>query len=320
MSELIPVLSTLVADAEAGRPAALCVVVRTQGSAPQAPGAAMLVRADFHTLGTLGGGCIEAEVRRRAFQLLHQQQSALLDFDLDHDYGWDDGLICGGHMAVAVMPVSERSTLESVRDALALARVRQPAWVPLTVAHEGRRLGYRLHLEVPPTLLIVGAGHVGQAVAELAGRLDFHIVVVDDRAEYACGVRFPEGVELIVADIAGALRAYPLDTDCYVVIVTRGHRHDYQALEAVIYRPTGYLGLIGSRRKAQTMLRDLATAGVPAESLARVHTPIGLPIGAVTVPEIAVSIAAELVQVRRQNRPALVEGPVEAADATDSAR
>jgi xanthine dehydrogenase accessory factor len=319
MSELIPVLSALVADAEAGRPAALCVVVGTQGSTPQAPGAAMLVRADFGTLGTLGGGCIEAEVRRRAFQLLQQDQADLLHFNLDHDYGWDDGLICGGHMSVAVLPVSERMALEPFREALALARGRQPASVPLTVKHEGRQLAYRLHLEVPPTLLIAGAGHVGQAVAVQAARLNFHVVVVDDRAEYACRARFPDGVTLVVEDIGRALRAYPLDGGCYVVIVTRGHRHDFQALDAVIRRPAGYLGLIGSRRKSQAMLRDLAAAGVPAEALARVHTPIGLPIGAVTVAEIAVSIAAELVQVRRQSRPTLVDGPVETADATDSA-
>lgn len=311
MSELLPILESLVAGAEAGHPIALCVVVKTKGSAPQSPGAGMLVRADFSTLGTLGGGCVEAEVRQRAFQLLRHEQVALLDFNLDHDYGWDDGLLCGGQMWIAVMSVTSRTGLAPFRDALELARRRQPASVPIVVEHERRPVAYRLHLEAPPTLLIAGAGHVGQAVAELAVRLDFHVVVIDDRADYVRPDRFPTGVELLANDIAGALRKYPIDRGCYVVIVTRGHRHDQQALDAVIRGPAGYIGMIGSRRKSQGILRDLAAAGVPREQLERVHTPIGVRIGAVTVPEIAVSIAAELVQVRRQHTPTLVEGPLE---------
>ena len=315
MSELIPVLETLVADVTAGRPAAFCAVVKTQGSAPQTPGAAMLVRADFRTLGTLGGGCVEAEVQRRAFQLLQQGQSGLLDFALDHDYGWDDGLLCGGQMSVAVTPVAAEAGLGPFRQALELARQRRPASIPLVVEHEGRRLEFRLHLEVPPTLLIAGAGHVGQAVAELALRLDYHVVVIDDRADCASRERFPGDVELIVDDIAEALRKYRVDAGCYVVIVTRGHRHDHQALDAVVRRPAGYIGMIGSKRKSRLILEDLAAAGVTSEQLSRVHTPIGLSIHAVTVAEIAVSIVAELVQVRRQNTPVLVEGPFEVADA-----
>ena len=314
MSELIAVLETFVADAEAGRPASLCTVVKTQGSTPQTPGAAMLVRADFSTLGTLGGGCVEAEVRRRAFELLQHRQSALLDFSLDHDYGWDDGLICGGQMSIAVLSAAGETELGPIRQALELARQRQPASVPLVVEHEGRPRAYRLHLEVPPTLLIAGAGHVGQAVAELAARLDFHVVVIDDRAECASRARFP-AAELVVEDIGRALKEYPLDDGCYVVIVTRGHQHDEQALDAVIRRPAGYIGMIGSRRKSAMILRDLAAAGVSEEQLARVHTPIGLAIGAVTVPEIAVSILAELVQVRRRRTPILVEGPLETTTA-----
>jgi xanthine dehydrogenase accessory factor len=315
MSELVPVLETLVGDVEAGRPAALCAVVKTHGSAPQTPGAAMLVRADFRTLGTLGGGCVEAEVRRRAFELLQQDQSGLLDFQLDHDYGWDDGLLCGGQMSVAVMPVAVEAGLGPFRQALELARQRRPASVPLVVEHAGRMLAYRVHLEVPPTLLIAGAGHVGQAVAELASRLDYHTVVIDDRADCASRARFPEPVELVVDDIAEALQRYPIDASCYVVIVTRGHRHDHQALDAVARRPAGYIGMIGSKRKSRLILEDLAAVGVTPEQLSRVHTPIGLPIHALTVAEIAVSIMAELVQVRRQKTPVLVEGPVESGAA-----
>ena len=221
MSELLPILETLVADADAARPVALCVVVKTEGSAPQVPGAAMLVRADGSTCGTLGGGCVEAEVRTRAFQFMQQGKSALLELDLDHDYGWDDGLICGGQMSVAVMPVTKSTDLDAFRCAMASAQRREAGSVPVMVEHAGQRLAYQLHLEVPPTLLIAGAGHVGQAVARFAVELDFHALVVDDRAEYASPARFPPGVECRVGEIAATLRDYPIDGGCYVVIVTR---------------------------------------------------------------------------------------------------
>jgi xanthine dehydrogenase accessory factor len=312
MSELIPVLEGLVSEIDAGRPAALCAVVRTRGSTPQTAGAAMLLRGDFRTVGTLGGGCVEAEVRRRAFELLHGGQSALMDFLLNHDYGWDDGLICGGRMYIAVSPFMPGADIEPVRSALDLARARKPASFPIAVEHESQRLEYRLHLEVAPTLLIAGAGHVGQALARVAVDLDFHVVVIDDRSDCVSRQRFGERVELIVDSIPKALKAHPIDESCFVVIVTRGHQNDHQALDAVIRRPAGYIGLIGSRRKSKMILKDIRDSGVSQELLERVHTPIGLPIGAITVPEIAVSIAAELVQVRRQRTGPLVEGPFRA--------
>ncbi len=306
-------LETLIADVDAGRPAAFCAVVHTTGSTPQVPGAVMLVRSDYSTSGTLGGGCVEAEVQRRAFELLQAGQSGLLDFQLDHDYGWDDGLLCGGSMQVAVVSISDPAALRPFRAARDLARTRQPATISLSVPHEQKQLEYQLHLEVPPTLLIAGAGHIGQAVARLAVDLGFHVVVIDDRAEFTAPARFPAAVELRVGDIGHTLRDFPLDADCYVVIVTRGHRHDQQALGAVIRRPARYIGMIASRRKAQLILHELAAAGVPADQVERVRSPIGLPIGAVTVTEIAVSIAAELVSFRRKSRPKLVEGPFERA-------
>jgi xanthine dehydrogenase accessory factor len=315
MSELLPVLETLLADADAGRPVALCVVVRTQGPTPQVPGAAMVVRSDGSTCGTLGGGCVEAEVRTRAFQHMRQTTAAQLDFDLDHDYGWGNGLICGGQMTVAVWPVTPQTDLAPIRAAVAAARQRQPASIALESQHDGRQLTYRVHLEVPPTLLIAGAGHVGQAVARLAVELDFHPIVIDDRAELAAPQRFPAGVECRVGDIATILRDYPLDAGCYVVIVTRGHRHDADALTAVIRRAAAYVGMIGSRRKSAIILQQMADTGATPEQLQRVHTPIGLPIRAITVNEIAVSILAELIQVRRAQTPCLVEGPLDNAAA-----
>lgn len=307
MSELLPLLETLVADVDAGRPVALCAVLATKGSTPQHPGAAMLVRADYSTVGTLGGGCVEAAVRQRAFEHLQRGEARLMDFVLDHDYGWDDGLICGGRMFIGCQPVTA-ANVAPYRAALAPARRREPAAVPITVCDEAAgEHAYRIHLETPPTLFIAGAGHVGQALARLAVELDFHVVVIDDRAEFAAPHRFDPRVELRVDPIAAALAEYPLDEACYVVIVTRGHKNDHQALDAVVRRPAGYIGLIGSRRKSRMILKDLEDTGVSRDELGRVHSPIGLPIGAVTVNEIAVSIAAQLVEHRRATQVPRIE-------------
>lgn len=309
MSELLPVLETLVADVDANRPAALCVVLRTKGSTPQSPGAAMLVRADMSTVGTLGGGCVENEVRKRAFGFLEKDHGEMMDFLLDQEDGFENGLICGGKMYIGVQPITKEN-VSPYRDALRDARNRKPAQMPIAIREDDATNEYRIHLEVPPALIIAGAGHVGQAVARLAVDLDFHVVAIDDRADYASRNRFAPDVELVVDDIADALRKYPMDQGCFVVIVTRGHKHDYEAVDAVIRSSAGYIGLIGSKRKSRLILDDLASAGVAPERIAAVHTPIGLDIGAITVPEIAVSIMAQLIQHRRKNRTTMIEGPI----------
>jgi len=156
-----------------------------------------------------------------------------------------------------------------------------------------------------PRLLIVGAGHIGQAVARQAGWLGFEVTVVDDRPEYASRERFGEGTALIVADIGQTVREFPFSADTYVVIVTRGHSHDAEALQACVHSSAAYIGMIGSRHKIALMRERFLKAGwASAEEWERVHAPIGLPIGSRTVEEIAVSIAAELVQVRSRVREA----------------
>jgi xanthine dehydrogenase accessory factor len=154
-----------------------------------------------------------------------------------------------------------------------------------------------------PRLLVVGAGHIGQALARQAAWLDFDVTVVDDRADYASRERFAQGASLIVADIEGAVRDFPVSADTYIVIVTRGHSHDAEALRACIHSPAAYIGMIGSRHKVALMReRFLEEGWASAREWDRVHAPIGLKIGSRTVDEIAVSIAAELVQVRSRIR------------------
>jgi xanthine dehydrogenase accessory factor len=292
------ILSEIIRRTDAGERVVLCVVVATRGSTPQEKGAKMLVVADGRTYGTLGGGCVEAEVRKQALELLSDNVSKMLDFHLDHDYGWDDGLICGGVMEIQAQ-VIDRQSDGMYREALAAIRGQVPMILRIPYEQAGAKKEYVEEIGPPPTLVIAGAGHVGQALGELAAKLDFNIVVIDDRADYASDQRFPTAKKRIVGDIEGELRQFPTNPGTYIVIVTRGHKHDGQALHAVIDSPARYIGLIGSKAKIKLIYDDLVSKGVAQDKLARVHAPIGYNIGAVSVPEIAVSIAAELVAVRR---------------------
>ncbi|HSV13032.1 MAG TPA: XdhC family protein [Tepidisphaeraceae bacterium] len=281
-----------------GERVALCTVVGTKGSTPQARGAKMLVLAGGQTLGTLGGGCVEAEVRSQAIKLLSTGTSKALRFSLDHDYGWDDGLICGGNMEIFIDVLRDRDVDRFAEIADALEQERS-ATFEFRYAIDEREQRYTEDLGPPPVLVIAGAGHVGQALAALAAELEYRVDVIDDRVEYLTEARFPRARARIIGEIESALREYPINADTYVVIVTRGHRNDGRALAAVVSSPAKYVGLIGSKRKIKAIMDDLAAQGVDRSSLLRVHAPIGFDIGAVTVPEIALSIAAELVAVRR---------------------
>jgi xanthine dehydrogenase accessory factor len=299
-----PLLDEICRRVDSNEKLALCTVVGSRGSTPQEKGAKMLVLADGKTLGTLGGGCVEAEVRKQAIELLSRDESKLLEFRLDHDYGWDDGLICGGIMDIHVQIIDRdrAQPFRAIRDALASSRGAQ-----FRIDYElaGAQKQYIEELGPPPMLIIAGAGHVGQALGAIASTLDFRVTIIDDRADYASPQRFPNATR-IVGDIEAELRRLDIDANTYLVIVTRGHRHDGHALHAVIDSPAKYIGLIGSKSKIKTIFDDLNEQGVPLEKLLKVHAPIGYELGAVTVPEIAVSIAAELIAVRRgrENRPA----------------
>ena len=340
---------------------AYCTVVETKGSTPQKPGSKLLILPDLRNVGTLGGGCVEAEARRQAIGLMQGGSPRLLDFQLDSDYGWDDGLICGGNMKIFIdLPQTEEESLILTRlQELSEAKIplvsttvvkseidRIQVGTKMLFAANGEKVGslgdtaletalqdelmevlekdapgvFRWQVEGPgdrqgavwvfmdavqprPTLLIAGAGHVGQALCHLGKWLGFDVAIVDDRADFASEERLPEADEIIIGDIAEELRNYPVDHLTYAVIVTRGHQHDEEALHSVIESNARYVGLIGSRRKIKLIYDDLRDMGIPEERLAQVYAPIGLDINSKTVPEIAVSIAAQLIQVRNSTKP-----------------
>lgn len=152
-------------------------------------------------------------------------------------------------------------------------------------------------------LVITGAGHVGQALAHLGTLLNFAVTVIDDRTEYANSERFPETDQLIVGDIGQTVKDFPISSDTFIVIVTRGHRYDAEVLKNCISSSAAYVGMIGSRRKIALLKERFLTEGWAShEELDRIHAPIGLEINSITVEEIAVSIAAQLVLVRSQTQ------------------
>lgn len=159
-----------------------------------------------------------------------------------------------------------------------------------------------LYLEVVesrPVFLVVGAGHIGRSLARLAKFLDFHVAIIDDRDDFANEERVPEADEVICEDYEQAIDAYPIGPHTSVVMVTRGHKQDELSLRRCLGRGAGYIGMIGSKRRTATVLRHLRDEGFDPQELARVRTPIGLDIGAETPEEIAISIMAEVVMIRR---------------------
>jgi xanthine dehydrogenase accessory factor len=255
----------------------------------------MLVDEDANTFGTIGGGCVEAEIRRQAHALLAANGSGVLSFKLDHDYGWDDGLICGGTIHVAVAPLPESAELQRITDDL---QQRRPTRLAVDVMTDAGPATYTLDLPPRDRLYIAGGGHVGQALARLGLGLEFEVTVFDDRADLL-EAHVPGGCTLAGGDIATGLRNADVDDRTYAVIVTRGHRHDEQALHAVVGRGARYVGMIGSRRKVKLIFDELVERGTAPDVLRAVHAPIGLDIGSITVEEIALSIAAELIACRR---------------------
>lgn len=153
-------------------------------------------------------------------------------------------------------------------------------------------------LEAAPHLYLIGGGHVAHHLARAAGAVGFHIHVLDDREKFANRERFPDAAEIAVDSIPAWLERAELTANAYVVILTRGHRYDLDALRALAPRPVRYLGLIGSRAKVARLYGALREEGVDPERLAHVHAPVGLAIGAVTPQEIAISILAELIAVK----------------------
>ncbi|HVO63683.1 MAG TPA: XdhC/CoxI family protein [Terriglobales bacterium] len=247
-----------------GRACALATIINVRGSIPSVATAKMLVRDDGTILGTIGGGCVEAEVWQEAKEVMSEEKPRTLTFNLDQTPDKDTGLVCGGTLQIFVEPI-----------------------LPL------------------PVLYIFGAGHIGLNVYRIARAAGFEVVVADDRDTYANRDRFPEARDIYADDMDRVMQQLKPQQSSFIVIVTRGHRHDMRVLGWAVNTAAHYVGMIGSKRKVLTVCQELEKQGVPPEKLKRAHAPIGIDIGATTPEEIAVSIVAELIADRRRCQAAL---------------
>jgi xanthine dehydrogenase accessory factor len=316
----------LVAALEQDQPFTLALISGVKGSSPQRLGAKALFFQDGRIVGTLGGGCLEAEVHARAKKALKSGQSATFEMLLDHDFGWDDGLICGGSVSGLILPGARKSaelwrklaaTTEAVRWGVkkdfSIALVEGRAGSPLPAAGTQSSDGahgvtrptsewlYTETVSPLPALWIAGSGHIAQAVAPLALKLEFDVTVFDDRPELANPQFFPPDTRLRVGGWHELLQDPLPKQPAFGLIVTRGHQHDALVLTEWIHRPFVFLGMIGSRRKARIIREQFVRQKIAtAEEMDKVACPVGVDIRAQSTQEIGVSILAQYIQKRAE--------------------
>src|ERR1700740_2377622 len=235
----------------AGQRGALATIVHTNGSIPSYQISRMVVREDGSLVGTIGGGCVEADVWAAAKEVMHKESPRKMVFNLNNEASYDNGLICGGTLEVFVEPILPQ-----------------------------------------PIVYLFGGCHVSTAAA------GFGIAVVDDREAFANKERFPMAQE-VYTSYEGAFEKIRPNSSSYLVIVTRGHKEDMRVLAWAVRTEARYLGMIGSKRKVLSVYKALENDGYKPEEFERVYAPMGLEIGALSPEEIAISIVAELIAVRR---------------------
>lgn len=314
-------------------PAVLVTVLARSGYAPRRPGARMLV-SDAAVTGSLGGGLAEAKAVDAARQALLSGVSARLHFDLRNQGPETADMPCGGETELLVEPLSQTQLNLFEGAAAALAEGKPGCWLVditnpqhaqrafyldltalppgVTVTQDsvpgltsyGDRTLYMEPLQPPPVVLLCGGGQVSLCIARAAEQAGFLVDVVDERPEFSSVERFPMARAAYVAE-----EFTDLETRCgigqqhYMVIATRGHRHDLDVLTQALHTKARYIGVFGSRKKREELCASLREQGVPNAELACVRCPIGIAIGADTPEEIAVSVVAELVAARSGRLP-----------------
>jgi xanthine dehydrogenase accessory factor len=209
--------------------------------------------------GTIGGGCVEAEVWNAAREVLETEKPRRLHFNLGNDAAYDNGLICGGQLEVFVEAI-----------------------VP------------------QPQAFIFGGGHISRSLAKVASLAGFGTAVIDNRESFANRERFPEADEIHAEEYEDVYSKLNINSNSYLIIVTRGHRDDMRVLRWAITTNARYIAMVGSKRKVYAIMKEFEKDGIARESLERIYSPMGLEIGAITPEEIAISVLAEMIAVRRQ--------------------
>ena len=239
--------------------AALVTIIKTQGSVPRTVGTKMIVQLDGEIHGTIGGSTVEALVIEEAQTVIQTGQPRVVSHNLSDEFKQDTGMICGGTLELFIEPVL-----------------------------------------VPERVYIFGGGHVGFHVASFVKHIGFEFIIIDDRPEFASIDRFPDALMRITDNPELVATNLDLTKNDYVVIVTHGHQYDYEVLRSVISKPARYIGMIASTTKRDQIFHKLRTVDeISDDFLSRIHSPIGIDIGAETPEEIAISIVAELIKARR---------------------
>ncbi|MBR8535492.1 XdhC family protein [Carboxylicivirga sediminis] len=324
---------------EQEQPVILGTLICKKGSAPQVPGASAIFNQDGLLKGTLGGGILEAEAERLACRHTADMHHLMRTISYTAKIEDEAGAICGGEASFLLDFSPEKHVEVFSQMSSSLKKGKTGHLIILVCEQKGIRRywqeeKYRLHedllryrpyvakchqhqttcynlvdnvhvlvewLSPPARLIIVGAGHIGQALCHIGSLLDFEVTVLDNRPEYANEAMLPDARQLIIGNLSDSIKKLQPTPDTYVVIVTQGHKTDYASLLACLKSDAGYIGMIGSKRKVQLIKEDLLNKKLATQTeLDAIYSPIGLDIGAKTVQEIAVSIAAELVQVRRK--------------------
>jgi xanthine dehydrogenase accessory factor len=285
---------------EAGHRAAIATVLATWGSAPRRVGSHLVVRDDGLFEGSVSGGCVEGEVLAVGQALAASGGARRLEFGVADETAWTVGLACGGRIEVLVQALDDAAfppdLLARVADARAAGRtialVTDPASGRTAEGSEG---AFIRRYDPPLRLMIVGAVHIAQALVPMARALGYAPLVVDPRGTFAAGPRF-EGVEVDPRWPDEALRDWKPDAASAVVALTHDPKLDDPALAAALRSEAFYVAALGSRKNQAKRLERLRAEGFDPITLARIHGPAGLPIGAANPAEIALSIAAQMVE------------------------
>ena len=327
------IFSQLFYEVEKHRDTVLVTLIADRGSAPRKAGAQMLVGAEGRLVGTIGGGAVEGRSIQLSQQLLAQRRSCIREFPLHQAPEQDIGMVCGGDVTAHFQFIpAEDASWQALASALTeRLTAHQRGWLVLRedggcgalLGPEGllwgdlpkgvepaslqtdcvRRGGvFSMPLPIGERALLFGAGHISQALCPLLVTVGFRPVVFDDRPELANTRLFPTAEQVICGDFTRISDYLTITDEDFVVIMTSGHVRDFQVEEQTLRGDFAYVGVIGSRTKTASVNQRLREAGIPEESIAQIHTPIGTAIRAVTPAEIAVSIAGEMILCRAERR------------------
>ena len=300
----------------------LVTIVEGNGSIPRTTGAYMAVDKTGRIYGTIGGGNLEYQAVKKAMELTGTDAHFVEDFDLGTGENGGLGMVCGGNVKVLFYSVRVKDPAVGAffKEALVTADEGKPYWLVLPFSEgtprirreitEGRghcRIleedGQKLYAEefcYDGRVYIFGGGHLAQELVPVLSHLGFWCMVLDDREEYTDHALFPGVQETKTVDFTALSQILEVKPEDYLVVVTRGHRCDADVERFALRTPASYIGVVGSKRKTQYVREKLLNEGFTSEELDRVYAPIGIEIGSETPAEIAISIAAQLIQIRAE--------------------